>query len=42
MKNYYKIKNFKSVEQIIRLINNFIKTVLDEIEDKDKKENLEK
>lgn len=42
MKNYYKIKNFKSVEQIIRLINNFIKIVLDEIEDKDKKENLKK
>lgn len=41
MKKHYKIKNFKSIEQIIELFNNFICKVLNEIEDKDKKENLE-
>lgn len=40
MKKHYKIRNFKSIKQVIELFNNFIKTVLDEIKEDEKKENI--
>lgn len=40
MRIHYKIRNFKSFKQIIELFNNFIKTVLDEIKEDEKKENI--